>query len=55
VALGDVDEARGFVEITDGLAELDRVVTGNVGTIGRGMRVQILDADRPPAGRGTGR
>jgi RND family efflux transporter MFP subunit len=54
VQLGGTDEARGIVEVSEGLAENDRVVTGNVGTIGRGMRVQVLDADRD-AGRGEGR
>jgi multidrug efflux pump subunit AcrA (membrane-fusion protein) len=51
IQLGGSDDARGIIEVTEGLAENDRVVTGNVGTIGRGMRVQILDADRD-AGRG---
>jgi RND family efflux transporter MFP subunit len=53
VRLGTVDDARGLVEVAGGLADDDRVVIGNVGTIGRGMRVQILDADQP-AGRGRG-
>jgi hypothetical protein len=46
VELGATDEARGLVEVLSGVAENDRVVVGNVGTIGRGMQVQILDADR---------
>jgi membrane fusion protein, multidrug efflux system len=50
VRLGDADDAAGLVEVVDGLAEMDRIVVGNVGTIGRGMRVQILDGDR--GGRG---
>lgn len=53
VRFGVTDEAQGLVEIADGLAEGDRVVIGNVGTIGRGMRAQILDADQP-AERGRG-
>lgn len=53
VHLGGSDEARGLVEITDGLAVDDRVVVGNVGTIGRGMRVQVLGADGS-SGRGSG-
>lgn len=52
VKLGDSDEAAGMVEVLDGLSENDRVVVGNVGTIGRGMRVQVLDNDRRP-GRGS--
>lgn len=50
VQLGDTDEAGGVVEVRDGLTENDRIVVGNVGTIGRGMRVQVLDGDR--GGRG---
>jgi RND family efflux transporter MFP subunit len=46
VRLGRTDEARGIVEVVEGLAVNDRVIVGNVGTIGRGMQVQILDADR---------
>jgi RND family efflux transporter MFP subunit len=54
VQVGGTDEARGTVEIVSGLDENDRVVVGNVGTIGRGMRVQILNADsRPPRGGGS--
>lgn len=41
VTLGVTDEARGLVEIRDGLAEGDQVVVGNVGTLGVGMRVTI--------------
>lgn len=51
VQLGSVDEARGLVEIVAGVAANDRVVIGNVGTIGRGMRVQVLDVDQPPVGQ----
>lgn len=54
VRVGSTDEARGMVEILEGIAENDRVVVGNVGTIGRGMQVQVLDADRH-GGRGGGR
>lgn len=50
VTLGAVDDVAGVVEVTDGLAENDRIIVGNVGTIGRGMRVQLLDGDR--GGRG---
>jgi RND family efflux transporter MFP subunit len=46
VTLGAVDEPRGVAEVRDGLAEGDRVVVGNVGTLGRGMRVQLLGGDR---------
>jgi membrane fusion protein (multidrug efflux system) len=53
VRLGASDEARGTVEIVEGLEENDRVVIGNVGTIGRGMQVQVLDADRRGSRGGT--
>jgi RND family efflux transporter MFP subunit len=45
IQLGGIDEAKGMVEVVSGLEENDRVVVGNVGTIGRGMKVQILNAD----------
>ena len=65
VQLGVVDEARGLVEVKGGLAERDEVVVGNVGTLGRGMKVQIIgsegtsarggDAAGQPAADGAGR
>ena len=50
VTLGVSDEARGIVEVTDGLAAGDRVVVGNVGTLGVGMQVTIAGetVDRKP-------
>jgi hypothetical protein len=35
-----------MVQIRDGLAEGDRVVVGNVGTLGRGMRVEVLGSEQ---------
>jgi len=67
VSLGIVDEAQGMAEVIAGLEAGDRVVAGNVGTLGNGMKVQILDADpnrrgngggapvAPPSGGGSGR
>ena len=55
VRLGVVDEAAGLAEVTDGLREGDRIVVGNVGTLGRGMRVQVVggeNAGPAPAPRG---
>jgi membrane fusion protein (multidrug efflux system) len=46
VTLGATDEARGLVEIKDGLQERDQVVVGNVGTLGRGMKAQIIGNER---------
>ncbi|HEY0994535.1 MAG TPA: efflux RND transporter periplasmic adaptor subunit [Gemmatimonadaceae bacterium] len=41
LTLGVVDEARRLVQVLDGLREGDRVIVGNVGTIGRGMKVVV--------------
>ena len=46
VTVGAVDEARGLVEIRDGVRERDQVVVGNVGTLGRGMKAQIIGNER---------
>jgi len=53
VQLGVVDEAMGIVEVTSGLNEGDRVIIGNVGAIGRGVRVQISGGEE--TGRQGGR
>ena len=37
--------ATGQVEIIDGLKAGDRIVVGNVGTLGRGMKVQIVGGE----------
>ncbi|HET7456063.1 MAG TPA: efflux RND transporter periplasmic adaptor subunit [Gemmatimonadaceae bacterium] len=49
VRTGVVDEAGGVTQILDGLAAGDRVVVGNVGVLGKGMKVQIVGGD---TGRG---
>ncbi len=46
VQLGAVDEQQGLAQITDGLQAGDRIVVGNVGTLGRGMQVNIAGAER---------
>ena len=51
VTLGIVDQRMGIAEIVRGLDEGDRVVVGNVGTLGRGMQVIIAGEERPAAGR----
>jgi membrane fusion protein (multidrug efflux system) len=52
VQIGIVDDATGIVEITSGLEEGDRVIVGNVGTLGKGMQVRVVDRDdRPPVRR----
>lgn len=47
VSTGVTDERAGVAEITSGLNEGDRIVTGNVGTLGKGTTVQIIGGDRP--------
>ena len=42
VTVGILDEAQGIAQVVSGLSAGDRVVVGNVGTIGDGMQVQIL-------------
>ena len=42
MSLGVVDEAAGVAEVVDGLREGDKIVVGNVGTVGQGVRVQVL-------------
>lgn len=45
VRIGFNDEAAGQVEIVEGLKAGDRIVVGNVGTLGRGMKVQIVGGE----------
>ena len=53
VQLGVVDERSGMAEVLRGLSEGDRVVVGNIGTLGRGMQVIIAGEERAgqPAAR----
>jgi membrane fusion protein (multidrug efflux system) len=51
VQLGAVDDRSGVAEVLSGLSEGDRVVVGNVGTLGRGMQVQVVGGE---AGAGQG-
>lgn len=46
ISLGVVDEASGVAEVREGLAAGDRVVTGNVGALGNGMKVTIAGGGR---------
>lgn len=46
VRVGYADEGAGIVEIVEGLNVGDRIVVGNVGTLGRGMKVQIVGGER---------
>ena len=46
VTVGVTDEARNLIEIKDGVQIGDQVVVGNVGTLGRGMKAQIIGNER---------
>ncbi|HEY3287517.1 MAG TPA: efflux RND transporter periplasmic adaptor subunit [Gemmatimonadaceae bacterium] len=46
VTVGVIDEARSLIEVKDGLQVGDQVVVGNVGTLGRGMKAQIIGNER---------
>ncbi len=52
VQLGIADDERSVVEVTDGLKERDDIVVGNPGTMGRGMKVQIIGNEAARGGRG---
>jgi membrane fusion protein, multidrug efflux system len=45
IQLGIIDEGIGIAEVTDGLEEGDRIVTGTVGTISRNVKVQIIGGE----------
>lgn len=60
VQLGVVDETSGIVQVTSGLEVGDRVIVGNVGAIGRGVKVRIAGSTGDPSpgragGNGAGR
>ncbi len=45
ITLGAVDEAQEMVQVAAGLHDGDQVVIGNVGMLGKGMRVQVLGTE----------
>jgi RND family efflux transporter MFP subunit len=49
VDVGITNERAGFAQIVTGLSVGDSVVSGNVGSLGKGMKIQIIN---PNAGRG---
>lgn len=51
IQIGYTDESAGVVEVTDGLQPGDRIVVGNVGTLGKGMKVQIIGGENSRGGR----
>ena len=56
IQLGVIDERAGKAEVLSGLNDGDRVIVGNVGTLGRGMQVTVLGTDDQsgPNGNGNG-
>lgn len=54
IQLGVVDEAGGKAQVLSGLQADDRIIVGNVGAIGRGVRVRIAGENDQQAGRGGG-
>lgn len=46
VQLGAVDERLGVAQVVEGLQAGERVIVGNVGTLGRGMQVTIAGEER---------
>ena len=51
VTLGIVDEVSGTAEVREGLKDGDRIVVGNVGTLGAGMNVEIVgEREQRPGG-----
>ncbi len=53
VSVGIVDESQAIAEITDGLNPGDRIVVGNVGTLGAGMKVTIAGGGEGPSQTGN--
>ena len=46
VQLGAVDERQGVAQVTEGLQAGERVIVGNVGTLGRGMQATIAGDEK---------
>ncbi len=47
ISVGIVDERLGLAQITDGLKAGDRIIVGNLGTLGAGMKVLMAGEDKP--------
>jgi RND family efflux transporter MFP subunit len=50
VQLGVIDDRAGIAEAVSGVADGDSLVSGNVGSLGKGMKVQIIGAGGQGAG-----
>ena len=56
VSVGIVDEAAALAEIVEGLTPGDRIIVGNVGTLGTGMKVTVAGGgEGGPGGAGNRR
>jgi membrane fusion protein, multidrug efflux system len=55
VRLGVVDEATGVAQVLEGVSEGDRVIVGNVGAIGSGMRATVVGEGTTAEARGQPR
>lgn len=51
VTVGIVDNRAGKAQITSGLNPGDKVISGNVGTLSAGAKVQVIGGDRSRGGR----
>jgi membrane fusion protein, multidrug efflux system len=54
VQLGIIDERANKAEVLSGLKDGDRVIIGNVGTLGRGMQVTVLGSPENGGRKGMG-
>lgn len=54
VQVGATDERAGITEVLGGLADGDRIIVGNVGTVGRGMQVIIAGEESRSGKRAPG-
>jgi membrane fusion protein, multidrug efflux system len=53
VELGVVDETVNMTQVLSGLAAGDQIIVGNLGALGRGMEVRVVD-NEAPSGRTAG-
>jgi len=54
VSVGIVDESQAVAEIVEGLKPGDRIIVGNVGTLGAGMKVTVAGGESGNREPGTG-
>ena len=55
VELGIIDDVAGMAQVVDGLSEGDQIIVGNIGALGRGVKVSIVrTSDQGGRGRPVG-